>query len=252
VKVSIITVSLNNGEYIDSCIQSVISQDYKNIEYIIIDGGSTDQTIDIIKKYEDKINVWISEPDAGMYDAINKGIRLSTGDIIGILHSDDLYIDRHVITNVVQHFEKNTDSVYADLVYVERNNPSKIVRYYDSSIFGVSKFAYGWMPAHPTCFIKKAVYEKYGLYKTNYIIAADYELLVRFYAKHGITIRYLPKVLVKMRRGGLSTRNFRSNLILNREIIRACRENGIETNIVKVYSKYFVKFFQLLKRPELL
>jgi len=249
-KVSIITVVLNNAEYIEACIQSVINQDYENIEYIVIDGGSTDGTIDVIKKYEDKITVWISEPDDGMYYAINKGIDMSSGDIIGMLHSDDLYIDAHVISNVVRKFGKdNVDSVYADLVYVERNNLSNIVRYYDSSVFRVSKFAYGWMPAHPSCFIRKNVYAKYGLYKTDYIIAADYELLVRFYAKHRVSYSYLPKVIVKMRSGGLSTRNFKSNVILNGEIVRACRENGIETNMFKVYSKYFVKLAQLFKRP---
>jgi glycosyltransferase involved in cell wall biosynthesis len=248
-KVSIITVTLNNAEYIEACIQSVITQDYKNIEYIVIDGGSTDGTIDVIKKYENKINIWISEPDNGMYDAINKGIRMSSGDVIGMLHSDDLYIDEHVISKVVQKFCNNIDSVYADLVYVERNNLKKVVRYYDSSVFQISKFAYGWMPAHPTCFIKKNVYDKYGLYKTDYIVAADYELLVRFYAKHRVSYSYLPRVIIKMRRGGLSTRNFESNVILNREIVRACRENGIETNVFKVYSKYFVKLAQLFKRP---
>jgi glycosyltransferase involved in cell wall biosynthesis len=249
-KVSIITVSLNNFAYIEDCIKSVISQDYEDIEYIIIDGGSTDGTIDIIKKYEDKINVWISEPDKGMYDAINKGISMSSGGIIGILHSDDLYIDEHVISNIVRVFDKNNvDSVYADLVYVERDNLDKVVRYYDSSVFQITKFAHGWMPAHPTCFIKKDVYAKYGLYKTDFIIAADYELLVRFYAKHMVSYSYFPKVIVKMRNGGLSTKNFKSNIILNMEIVRSCRDNGIETNIFKVYSKYFVKMFQLFKKP---
>ena len=249
-KISIITVALNNVEYIEACIQSVINQDYENIEYIVIDGGSTDGTLDIIKRYEEKIKIWISEPDEGIYNAINKGIGMSRGDIIGLLHSDDLYIDEHVINNVVREFSKdNVDSVYADLVYVEKNNIKKVVRYYDSSVFQISKFAYGWMSAHPTCFIKKNVYDKYGLYKTDYIIAADYELLVRFFAKHRVSYSYLPKVIVKMRRGGLSTRNFKSNVILNREIVRACRENGIETNIFKVYSKYCVKLAQLFKRP---
>lgn len=249
-KISIITVVLNNKSCIEDCINSVLNQIYKNVEYIVVDGGSTDGTTDIIKKYEDKINVWVSEPDDGIYDAMNKGIKLATGEIIGMLNSDDLYIDEHVISNVVREFGKNNvDSVYADLVYVERNNLEKVVRYYDSSVFQVSKFAYGWMPAHPTCFIKKNVYDKYGLYKTDYSIAADYELLVRFYAKHRVSYSYLPKVIVRMRSGGLSTRNFKSNVILNREIVRACRENGIETNIFKVYSKYFIKMFQLIKRP---
>jgi len=249
-KVSIITVALNNCEYIETCIQSVINQDYKNIEYIVVDGGSTDGTVDVIKRYDDKIDLWISEPDFGIYDAINKGINMSRGDIIGFLHSDDLYIDHHVISNIVNEFiEHEVDSVYADLVYVERNNPDRVVRYYDSSVFQVSQFAYGWMPAHPTCFIKKNTYAEYGLYKTDYIIAADYELLTRFYGKLGVSYHYFPKVIVKMRSGGLSTRNFRSNIILNREIVRACRENGIKTNIFKVYSKYFKKIFQLHRRP---
>jgi glycosyltransferase involved in cell wall biosynthesis len=248
-QITIITVCHNSVSTIADTLRSVASQSYINFEHIVIDGGSTDGTIEIIKKFEDKISVWVSEPDDGIYDAINKGIGMSNGDIIGILHSDDLYIDKHVISNVVQEFRNNVDSVYADLVYVERNNLQNIVRYYDSSIFQISKFAYGWMPAHPTCFIKKNVYDKYGLYKTDYIIAADYELLVRFYAKHRVSYSYLPKVIVKMRSGGLSTRNFKSNVILNREIVRACRENGIETNIFKVYSKYFVKMFQLIKRP---
>jgi glycosyltransferase involved in cell wall biosynthesis len=248
-KVSIITVVLNNAEYIETCIKSVLNQDYENIEYIVIDGVSTDGSIDIIKKYEDRIKVWISEPDEGIYDAINKGIRMARGDIIGILHSDDLYIDEYVISNVVQEFRNNVDSVYADLVYVERSNLKKVVRYYDSSVFQISKFAYGWMPAHPTCFIKKNIYDKYGLYRTDFVIAADYELFVRYYARHRVTYSYLPKVIVKMRSGGLSTKSFKNNIILNSEIVRACRENGVETNILKVYSKYFVKLFQLIKRP---
>jgi len=249
-KISVITVVHNNCRYIETCIQSVINQDYENIEYIIVDGGSTDGTVDVIKKYDEKIDLWISEPDGGIYDALNKGINMSRGDIIGFLHSDDLYIDCHVISNIVNEFiEHEVDSVYADLVYVERKNIRKVVRYYDSSAFQVSKFAYGWMPAHPTCFIKKEIYQKYGLFKTDFVIAADYELLTRFYGKHGVSHHYLPKVVIKMRSGGLSTRNFQSNIILNREIVRACRENGIKTNIFKVYSKYFKKIFQLHRRP---
>jgi len=250
-KVSIITVALNNCEYIETCIQSVINQNYKDIEYIVVDGGSTDGTVDVIKKYDDKIDLWISEPDAGIYDALNKGIRMSSGEIIGFLHSDDLYVDQYVIANIAHEFSAySVDSVYADLVYVKRNNLARVVRYYDSSLFQVSKFAYGWMPAHPTCFIKKEVYVKYGLYKTDYIIAADYELLTRFYGKYGVSYRYLPEVIIKMRSGGLSTRNLQSNIILNNEIIRACRENGITTNIFKVYSKYFKKILQLHRRPQ--
>ncbi len=250
-KVSIITVTLNNAEYIEACIQSVIKQDYKNIEYIVIDGGSTDETVDIIRKYEKYISRWVSEPDKGIYDAMNKGIGLATGDIIGILNSDDLYANETVVSNIAEEFGRDLiDAVFADLVCIDRNNPDKIVRYSKSSNFSPKKFAYGWMPAHPTVFIKRDCYKRYGLFKTDYLIAADYELLARFIGKHKITYKYIPKVIVKMRTGGRSAKNFKSNWILNREIIRACAENGIKTNYLKIYSKYFIKVFELWERPD--
>ena len=250
-KVSIITVALNNAEYIESCIQSVINQDYENIEYIVIDGGSTDGTIEIIKRYEDKINLWISEPDKGIYDAMNKGIKLATGEIIGMLNSDDFYANDDVISTVVKEFQdKNVDSVFADLVFVKRDDPLRIIRYYKSSNFSPKKFAYGWMPAHTTFFARREVYEKYGAFKLNYKIAADYELLLRFLGKYRISYSYIPKVFIKMRTGGASTKNFKSNWILNKEIIRACAENGIKTNYLKVYSKYFLKIIELFNRPK--
>ncbi|WP_435548189.1 glycosyltransferase family 2 protein [Desulfobacterium sp. N47] len=249
-KVSIITATLNNAKYIEACIQSVINQDYKKIEYIIIDGGSTDGTVDIIKNYEKYISTWISEPDCGVYDGMNKGIRLATGDIVGILNSDDFYPACDIIDYAINEFEsKNVDSVFADLVYVKRNCPDEIVRYYRSANFHPKKFAYGLMPAHPTFFVKRSCYENYGLFKTDYKIAADYELLVRFLSKHNISFSYIPRVIIKMRTGGLSTTNLKNNWILNREIIRACAENGITTNMLKVLSKYFIKIFQLINRP---
>ncbi|MDO8803165.1 MAG: glycosyltransferase family 2 protein [Elusimicrobiota bacterium] len=248
-RVSIITVALNAKATIEDTITSVLGQGYKDIEYIIIDGGSTDGTLEVINKYKNRISKVVSEPDNGMYDAINKGVRIATGEIVGLLHADDLYVDKDVVGAIVEEFKPGVDSVYADLVYVERENIEKVVRYYDSSAFNVSKFAYGWMPAHPACFFRKSVYDKHGLYKNDYLIAADYELLVRFYAKFKITHRYLHKVIVKMRSGGVSTKNFKSNITLNREIVRACRENGVETNIFKVYLKYFSKFLQLFQRP---
>jgi glycosyltransferase involved in cell wall biosynthesis len=249
-KLSIITVAKNNKNYIEDCIKSVIEQKYPNCEYIIIDGGSTDGTVDIIKKYHDHIAIFISEPDGGIYDAMNKGIKLATGDIVGILNSDDIYNSNDVLTEVVGEFtEKGVDSVFADLVYVDRNNTDKIVRYYKSANFTSNKFAYGWMPPHPTFFLKRKYYEKYGLFKTDYKIAADYELLVRLLGKNKLSYSYLQKVIIKMRSGGISTSSFKSNWILNMEIIRACRENGIQTNIFKVFSKYLVKFYQLIERP---
>lgn len=247
--ISIITVVHNNAATIRECIESVLNQNYP-IEYLIVDGGSTDGTLDIINEYASKIKTIISEPDKGIYDAINKGIRIASGDIIGIIHSDDIYENNEVISTVINQFEtKKVDSVFADLVYVKRKDPKTIIRYYNSSSFDPDKFAYGWMPAHPTFFIRRTFYEKYGLFKTDYKIAADFELLARFLGKYKLSYSYLPKVIIRMRNGGISTSSLKSNWILNREIIRACKENNIETNILKVFSKYFIKIFQLIHRP---
>lgn len=248
-KVSIITVVRNNATTIKDAIDSVLSQTYENIEYIVVDGASTDGTVGIVKSYGDKISKFMSEPDKGLYDAMNKGVKLATGNIVGILNSDDFYIDEFVCERVVKEFEeKGVDSVYADLVFVKPENIDRVVRYYDSSHFSPSKFAYGWMPAHPTFFVKKDIYEKYGLFKTDYKIAADYELLTRFLAKNRITYSYLKEPIVKMRMGGASTSGIKSNYILNKEIIRACKENGIYTNWWMVLSKYPKKILGLFKR----
>lgn len=245
-KISIITVVYNNKNTIRDAIDSVLHQTYKDIEYIIIDGNSTDGTIEIINSYGNKITTFVSESDKGIYDAMNKGIALATGDVLGILNSDDFYIDEFVIEKVVKVFEeKDVDSLFADLVYVKFDNVNKTVRHYDSSQFHPEKFAYGWMPAHPTFFLKRSAYTAYGLFKTDYKIAADYELLVRLLYKYKLTYFYLPEVLIKMRMGGVSTSGFKSNMILNQEIIRACRENGIQTNMFKVLSKYPKKILGL-------
>ncbi len=249
-KVSIITVCFNSEKTIRDTIESVLSQDYSNIEYIIVDGASTDSTMDVVSEYHEQITKVISEPDKGIYDGMNKGIIAATGDVVGILNSDDFYANNDVIPCVVREFEaKNVDSVFADLVFITRKDPQKIVRYYDSSCFNPEKFNYGWMPAHPTFFVKRSIYERYGLFKTDYKIASDYELLTRFLAKYKISYSHIPKVIIKMRIGGLSTKNLKSNWILNKEIVRTCAENGIKTNIFKVYSKYFTKCLQLFKRP---
>jgi len=248
VKISIITVVYNNNLTIKDAINSVLSQTYKNIEYIIIDGASSDGTVEIIKSYGDKITKFISEPDSGLYDAMNKGIELATGDVIGILNSDDFYIDELVIEKVVKVFEeKRVDSLYADLLYVKPDNLLKTVRYYDSSQFNPSKFAYGWMPAHPTFFVKKEIYKKYGVFRKDLKIAADFDLLTRFLYTHKISYFYMKEVLVKMRVGGVST-SFSSIWINNIEALRVCRENGIKTNIFKILSKYPSKILGLLKR----
>jgi len=249
VKVSIITAVLNRVETIEYCIRSVLSQSYKDIEHIIIDGGSTDGTVDVIKKYKKEISYWVSEFDNGMYDGMNKGIREADGHIVGILNSDDVYAGDDVISIVVGEFTSSeVHSVFGDLVYVKGDNLKKIVRKYSSSRFHPGKLAYGWMPAHPTFFAKREIYGLYGLFKTDYQIAADYELVTRFLWKNRISYRHIPRVLVKMRTGGASTRNLKSNWILNKEILRACSENGISTNIFKIYSKYPAKILELFNR----
>lgn len=249
-KVSIITVTYNAAATIRDTIESVLAQDYPNIEHIIIDGASKDNTAEIVQSYGDRIARFVSEPDRGMYDGMNKGIKLATGDAIAILNADDVYLNSHVISTIVEHFQQQqVDSVFADLVYVKHDEPDKIVRYYSSAHFHPDKFAYGWMPAHPTFVVKRWAFDRYGFFKTDYKIAADYELLIRFLAIHQMSYHYIPQVLVKMRTGGASTANLSSNWILNREIVRGCLENGIQTNMTKVLSKYFVKVFQLVARP---
>ena len=247
-KISIITVVWNNATTIKNAIDSVLFQTHNNIEYIVVDGASTDGTVEIVQSYGDRISKFVSEKDKGLYVAMNKGIGVATGDIVGILNSDDFYMDEFVIEKVVKKFEeKCVDSIYADLIFVKPENLDKTVRYYDSGQFNPKKFAYGWMPAHPTFFVKREIYEKYGLFKTDYKIAADYELLTRFIGKNKISYSYIKEPIVKMRMGGASTSGIKSNYILNKEIIRACKENGIYTNWLMVLSKYPKKILGLFK-----
>ena len=196
-KISIITVVWNNKETIKDAIDSVLNQTYKDIEYIVVDGASTDGTVEVVQSYGNKITKFVSEPDSGLYDAMNKGIGLATGDVVGILNSDDLYIDEFIIEKVVKVFEeKEVDSVFADLVYVKPDNLEKIVRYYDSSNCFPNKFQYALYPAHPTFFVKRWVYEKYGLFKTDYKIGADFDIMARFLYTYRISFSYLKEPIM--------------------------------------------------------
>ena len=250
INISIITVVRNGARTIRDCIESVLSQTHP-VEYIIIDGCSTDGSLDIIKEYTTRIAKVVSEPDKGIYDAMNKGIRLASGEVIGILNSDDMYIDNRVLAKIDSEFQtKSVDALYADLVYVRPDNLDKIVRFYSGANFALGMFALGLMPPHPTFFVKRKCYEEFGGFKSDYKIAADFELLTRFLANKKISYSYFPEVIVKMRTGGISTRSLKSNWILNKEILRACAENGIKTNLTKVMLKYFKKIFQLIDRPK--
>jgi glycosyltransferase involved in cell wall biosynthesis len=246
-KISLITVSYNSGSTIKDTIESILSQDHPNIEYIIVDGNSKDNTLGVIKSFGNRISKFISEPDKGIYDAMNKGIKMATGEVIGMLNSDDFYSNKKIISQVATAFEdQRVDAVFGDLIFVDPNNLSKVVRTYSSKKWNPKKFARGFMPAHPTFFVRRRYYEQIGLFKTDYKIAADYELLIRFLYVHKLNYRYLPLNMVTMRKGGVSSNGIKSNIILNHEIIRGCRENGIRTNEVMVYSKYFIKLFELM------
>jgi glycosyltransferase involved in cell wall biosynthesis len=249
-KISIITVVFNNAATIADCINSVASQTHPDVEYIVVDGASVDGTCAVIERYRDKIAHYLSEPDRGIYDAMNKGIQLATGDVLGILNSDDFFSDPQVLAEVAAAFqESGAGALFADLVFVRPGNLGQVVRYYSGAGFTPEKFAWGCMPPHPTFFARRELYLRHGLFRTDYRIAADFELTARLLARHRVPYSYLPRVIVRMRTGGVSTRNLRSNLILNREILRACAENGIATNYLKIYAKYFRKVLQLFQRP---
>ena len=249
-KISLITVTFNSDRTLFDTIQSVISQYFTNIEYIIVDGSSQDNTIEIIKKYEPLFQgrlKWISEKDNGLYDAMNKGIHMATGDIVGIINSDDFYHRNDVITKVAEAFNNtDTQAVYGDVRFVNPKKLDKTVRYYSSKNFTPHLFRYGFMPAHPTFFTYRKYFEEFGYYKTDYKIAADYELLIRFLYVHQLKSKYLPFDFMKMRTGGTSTASVKSNILLNKEIVRACRENEIWTCLPLLCLKYAVKVFELL------
>lgn len=246
-KVSIITVTYNSLSTLQDTIESVQFQDYPDIEYIVIDGASKDGTIEIIRNNQFTISNWLSEPDQGLYDAMNKGIALATGDIVGIINSDDFYHRSDSISQIVKAFQENeVDSVFADVRFVHPSNLEKTVRYYRSDLFSPDKFKMGLMPAHPTFFTYKENFEKFGNYRTDYKIAADFELLVRFLYKHKLSYKYIPIDLMKMRTGGLSTRSWKSNIVINQEDLRACLENGVKTNYFWLYSRYFRKLLEYI------
>ncbi len=245
-KISIITVSFNSAEHIEDAINSVEKQNYNDIEHIVIDGNSNDGTQQILERNSGKLAYWISETDSGIYDAMNKGIKKATGEVVGILNSDDFYFDEEVVSKVAESFEdREIDAVYGDLIFVDPNNLNKTVRTYSSEKWHPEKFAKGYMPAHPTFFVRREFYEKHGLFETDYRIAADYEMLIRLLYVNELRYRYLPMKMVKMRKGGVSSNGVKSNITLNNEIIKACRKHGIKTNALKIYPKYFNKIFEL-------
>ena len=247
--VSIITTVLNGKKTIEDTINSILSQSFNNIEYIIVDGGSTDGTIEIVDKYKSKISKFISEKDKGIYDGMNKGIKLATGDIVGILNSDDVYASDDVIETVVKEMEgKNADVCWGDLVYVAKDNSNRSIRHWKSSEFQKGKFKKGWVPPHPTFFVRKFVYEKYGYFNLSFPIAADYELMLRFLEKEGIKSCYIPRILVKMRTGGESNKNVKNIIKQNIECYKAWGVNGLKITPFNIILKPLLKIGQFFKK----
>lgn len=246
-KISLITVCYNSSKTIEKTIQSVLAQTYKNLEYIVVDGASNDSTLEIIDTYRNQIAKVVSEKDHGMYDALNKGIALASGEVVGILNADDRFASNDIIETVATHFTQNpaTDCIIADIAFVDEKD--KITRYYSSGTFKPSKFAWGFMPAHPTFYCKTTHFKTYGNYRLDFDIAADYELLIRFLKVNRLKFDYLRLLMVKMNLGGKSTNGLKSTLKINAEIRKACRLNGIYTNYFMLYSKYFTKVFEYFK-----
>lgn len=238
-KISIITVSFNSVRTIQDTIESILLQDYKNIEYIIIDAGSSDGTVEIIKSFGDKITYFISESDQGIYDGMNKGIKAASGDLIGILNSDDFYPNNFILSNVAKTFFHNQcDAVYGDLVYVKHCDKNKIVRYWQAGDYSALKITNGWMLPHPTFFVKKSIYDRFGLYNTELKSAADYEMILKLLYKQNISVKYIPMILVNMRVGGAS-----NSSLINR--IKANKEDGLAWTKNQLNKPMFIR----IKKP---
>jgi glycosyltransferase involved in cell wall biosynthesis len=243
--VSVITVVFNGAATLEHNIQSVIGQAYDNVEHIVIDGGSSDGTTDILRKYDDHIDYWVSEKDAGIYDAMNKGIALANGEYIGMLNADDYFADALALGMIVRRLEENdVDAVFSCLDIVAPNNLDHVLRRYRISSFSPFMLRIGVMPPHPTFYCKKSCYEKAGPYRTDYRIAADFEMMVRLLLRYRITWSFIDEITVKMRVGGLSSSGIRSSWIVNREIIRACTENGLYTNMFMLALKLPIRLWE--------
>ncbi|MDP2143177.1 MAG: glycosyltransferase family 2 protein [Gallionella sp.] len=244
-RVSIITVAYNSAATIADTLRSVSGQTYPDIEHIVIDGGSTDATLEIVAREGARVRQFVSEPDAGIYDAMNKGLRLASGEVVGFLNSDDYFADPSAIEKVVRRFkERDTDAVFSCLDIVDPDNLDRVLRKYRISHFSPFMLRIGVMPPHPTFYCKKSCYDKAGPYRTDYRIAADFEMMVRLLLRYRITWSFIDETIVKMRAGGLSSSGIKSSWIVNREIIRACAENGLYTNMFILALKLPIRLWE--------
>jgi glycosyltransferase involved in cell wall biosynthesis len=248
--VSIITVCLNSAGTIENTINSVLGQDYTDIEYIVVDGGSSDGTLDIINRHKSNIARVISERDNGVYEAMNKGIKSSTGDIIATLNSDDVYADQTMVGQIVEFMQsKCLDAAYGDLVYIDRKHADRVMRFWKAGKYKEGAFSYGWILPHPTFFCRRRIFERFGYFNDKLQVAADFELMLRFVEKHNIKVGYLPKVIVKMRKGGKAN-VFRGIIRGNLEIIRSFRLNDVRLSPWFFLYRPITKILQLFARPD--
>lgn len=249
-RISVVTVCCNSVETIGEMLTSVLGQDYAGVDQIIVDGGSSDGTQEVVARYDDYVSKFVSEPDDGIYDAMNKGIRLAEGDFVAFLNADDMYADDRVISDVVAAAEaEGVDAVYGDLLYVRRDDPGKVVRYWKAGEYLPGAFCLGWVPPHPTFFCRRSLFEKFGAFDAKYRLAGDFELMLRFLEKHRIRVGYIPRPLVRMRVGGRAN-TVRGVLRGNHEILRAFAANGLKPAPGFFWRKPLVKVGQLLQRPK--
>ncbi len=249
-KLSIVTVVYNGGATIADTLASVAAQGYSNLEYVVVDGASTDDTLDRVRSAGDVVTRLVSEPDNGLYDAMNKGIRMTTGEVVGLINSDDIYAPG-VFDKVMAAFtDAKVDAVYGDLCYVRQDDLGAVVRYWKSSEFKPRSFSSGWSPPHPTLFLRRAVYERCGLFDLDYRIAADIEFMMRLFEVHGVRARYLPEILVRMRMGGTTNRSLRNIVRQNREVLRALDSHRLPASVYRLIgSKLVSRGLQFLRRP---
>lgn len=250
-RISLITVCFNSAATIRDTIESVVAQSYDDIQYIIIDGGSTDGTLDIIDEYKSNISIVLSEQDSGIYDAMNKGVRLATGEVVGILNSDDVFNGVDILETVVDVFSHapDVDLLMGHVVFLHKRDRSKISRFYSSKRFAPWMLRFGWMPPHPATFVRTEVYRRHGIYKDKFRISSDYEIFVRWLYVHKLKYVKLDRILVRMLPGGASNTSLKSLWTLNREIVIACRENGLYTNLMFLVLKIPFKFSEKFRRP---
>lgn len=252
-KISIITTSYNSAHTLRDTMESVLRQEYTNYEYIVVDGASKDGTVDIIREYEPRFEErmrWVSEPDRGIYDAMNKGIAMATGDVVGLLNSDDFYTSDDVLATVAREFSKNDalDAVYGDVHYVDEVDITREIRYYSSRKFTPKRMLMGYMPAHPSFYVRRECYEKYGSFDTSYRVAADFENLLRLIYVNKISIHYIAKDFVTMRMGGASSSGISSYLRIAADHFGAFKKNGISPNYFLYFLRYLKKLFEFSRK----